>query len=259
MSDFGLPIRKIKAISTMTAALEVLDMAGDGKTTENEIVARILKEYVPTYEDFYTTLEQAFNVLHQVKQRANTKHGVTFVVKRTDGGSGIDSYVQDNVPYNGRPHNLFDKDIVDVASEKSHLDGACIVDNKGNVTYAGVILPINVMEYKRKYGIEGKIQDFLGEGNNRDGIGARKTSALYASDVFQDVMIFTLHEPNEKGDREISIWYRGNRVYNSAGREMNWEMAKNKPAGYANVILFPEKPVSRAYREKNLDLALAVL
>ncbi|MBW2964330.1 hypothetical protein KY363_02625 [Candidatus Woesearchaeota archaeon] len=201
-----------------------------------------MAQYVPSYSEFYERTLGAYNVLQQVAMKLSywnrtgeePDHGITFLLRPDaeagEGRTALDDHLEDTMPYNGVPHNLLnDEDIADVVASKRTLDGACIVDQTGEITHANFFMPMNHVEYKQKYGIQGKLRDFLNEEDSHDGLGARKLSALYASDVFDGVIIMTLHERNAQGQNEISVWYKGARIFNSAGRKTRWEMAHTYP------------------------------
>jgi hypothetical protein len=194
----------------------------------------VLGRYVKEGSGFYGRLCKVYDALSEVqdiseKARATPDskefpHGITAIVLREEIPAGLAADLEDSVQYNGRPHDMNDDDIGRVMYRKRELDGALIIDKNEIIAHAGVGLSMNIPEYKRRHGIKGNINDFMGfDVSMEDPVGMRNRSALYASDRDGDALaIFTFGESGE-----INLYYRGDRIYSSAGREMNWKMAKN--------------------------------
>ncbi|MFC1741423.1 hypothetical protein ACFL3V_02720 [Nanoarchaeota archaeon] len=182
--------------------------------------------YIPAYTEFYQRIQKGHTILDEIKKRG-AGHGVTFLIVDKGVTSDLEEYLDDAVPFNGRPHFFDDVDITDVVQKKREVDGAFLVDADEQLTHAGVGLPYDMPQYKRQYGIKDNISSFMGfDLEKEDPVGLRNRSALYASNYFGDnVAILTLGESGE-----INLYYCGNRVYNSAGREVHWEMAERVPS-----------------------------
>lgn len=217
--------------------------------TANDNFRELLAEYVPTDSRFYTNIAKVYDILQSVGQESRG-HGVTFVVRKDDDISNLEEHLEDTVPYNGKPHNIYDTDITSVVDERREIDGAVLVDTDGQITHAGIGLPFYMPAYKKEYGIEANIGEFMGFNlQTEPPVGLRTRSALYASYEFGDnVAILTLGEGGE-----INLYYCGDRIYNSAGRVMHWEMAKKLPKTRDDVVSLPLYQKERTERDSNED------
>ncbi len=204
-------------------------------TTEAENFRNVVAEFVLTDSEFYRNICRTYDLLEQVGQEPNG-HGVTFVVSESQEISRLEEYLEDTVPYNGRPHSIYDHDIAGVVNEKREIDGAVLVDTSGQITHAGIGLPFYMPAYKKEFGIEANIGEFMGFNlKTEPPVGLRMRSALYASHEFGDEFaILTLGEGGE-----LNLYYCGDRVYNSAGRQMRWDLAKKRPKTRDDVVPLP--------------------
>lgn len=202
--------------------------------TETNNFNEILSEYLHTDSVFYTNISRAYSILERVAEKP-LGHGVTLVLMKDHNTSNLEKHLEDAVPYNGRPHHIYDTDITEVVNEKRELDGALLIDPNGQITHAGIGLPFNMPEYKKEYGIEANIGEFMGfDIQNEPPVGLRMRSALYASHEFGDnVVILTLGEGGE-----INLYYCGDRLYNSAGRTIRWDLAKKMPPTREKILPF---------------------
>jgi hypothetical protein len=193
----------------------------------------VLAEHISADSNVYSNVVQAFEVLCKVAQTpvsADDDHGITWIVRENTRPSNLDRYLALGRPYNCEKHTIYGPNMVCVAIENRHVDAADAIDPEGNLTHENVPLPFHPIEYMDRYGIEGRLDEFLGEEDAVDGLGTRKMSALYASDYFgEDVVILTLHEKNSRGENEVSVWYRGERIFNTANRITRYDMIKRFP------------------------------
>jgi hypothetical protein len=200
----------------------------------------VLAQYVPQSSDFYRRVRRAYDVLSQVKQQSDG-HGITFVMRRDSRESTLDLYLADAHQYNGIPHNLNDPDITEVVAERREKDLATIIDENNNIAGANVPLPMDVVAYKERHGISATMATFLGYDSGEDAPGARTQSALCATGIIgESICIITLGETRPDGRKgPINVYYNGDRIYNSSGRRMRWELAERRPEHSDNVVKFP--------------------
>jgi hypothetical protein len=228
-------------------------MAKEGSGDFEGILEEKLEYYIPQDRNLRERVLRAVSVFSEIagntwkdyithKQEDKTYHGITLGMCADQNRLSkselerLEQYLSDSVSYNKEPHNIFDKDMVPVATKHRELDGASIIDSNGNIEYAGILFPMNHQEFKRSHGIETKLAEFMGEDPEKP-VGARRVSALCASEYFGNALaIVTLHEPDERGNCEISVWYDGDRIWNSAGKKMHWEYAHEQES---NVLYFP--------------------
>jgi hypothetical protein len=198
----------------------------------------ILAQNVSRDSDFYRSATRAFGVLAEVRDNSDG-HGITLVLKRDDGPSGLDDYMRNAAPYNSVPHSFDDADIAEVVVDERHKDLATIVNSSGVIIGAEVSLPVDIVEYQKKYGIDVPIQIFLGYNEGEAAPGGRTHSSLYATDKFGErVLILTLGENKPDGSKgSINAYYCGDRIYSGSGRRMRWELAdpSRRPAPHKNV------------------------
>ncbi len=211
---------------------------------EAETFRETLAQYVPETSDFYRNITRVYDLLSETRTRSDG-HGITFVVRRNELPSKLDRHLLNARPYNGKIHNIYDHDIVDVAITKREKDLATIVNSNGDIVGANVYLPADDVSYQERHGIEQDISTFMGFDRNEECPGGRTISALCSSESIGDsVAIITLGETSHEGKKgEINFYYCGDRPYNSAGRKMKWHLAdpKTVPNAEHKVIEFPQK------------------
>ena len=197
--------------------------------TSQEAAKRTIDNYIND-RDFADRINEVYGVLSNVCENSHG-HGITFVLRRDDEPSRLDKHMRNAIPYNGVAHSLYDLDITDVIAQNRKKEMATIVDAEGNIGYAGVHLPADDVEYQESHGIEMRLTEFLGYDVNTEELGSRTISALCASEKFGDsVAIVTLSKTHPGGKKgEISIYFLGDRIYNSAGRPIRWSCATNPP------------------------------
>jgi hypothetical protein len=204
-----------------------------------------LRQYVQEGSDFYRRICRAYDVLEQVRAKSDG-HGITLVLKRDEEPSIVDRWMKNAKPYNGKPHNLNDPDIVDVMSvpAKRGKDLATVVNSLDTIIGANVPLPMDVECYQDEFGIDAPIWQFLGYSTEEDAPGARANSSLYASHkAGPDVLILTLGENKLDGRKgTINAYFCGDRVYSESGREIRWELAERRPSSAKVIPLFHYKP-----------------
>jgi hypothetical protein len=233
-----------------------------GTEDENEMIelTERVKTLVTNIED-PVLLGQAIKAMSSEYEHKKI-HGITFLVRETvqgSEGSKVDELLIDSRPYNGGRHYVHDEGIEDVVAERRYKDLATVIDGTGYISHANVPLDVPHKEYRTEYGLEGTFEQLLGEEDATDGLGARKLSALCASWVLDsEAIILTLHEPNNDGQQEISAWYRGARIYNSAGRTMRTDMLHFYPlppgvAIYNNLRAAEEHSEYRATQKPKTD------
>jgi len=219
-------------------------MTVDEATRFREAVA----EVIPEDSRQYKNVCRAYDIFVGVRDKAlerhgRVPHGVGLVFPESDElTSELEDAIEEAVPYNGKPHSIYDPDIEQVIGEKCELDGALLVQTSGLIPYAGVELELGTPGYKRRYGIprDVKMKEFMGFEDTDEPVGFRTRSALNASHYFT---ILTLGEGGE-----INLYYCGDRLYNSAGRKMHWELAdpKRLPQHLRKVIeLRPSTQISQ--------------
>ncbi|MBW2964368.1 hypothetical protein KY363_02815 [Candidatus Woesearchaeota archaeon] len=187
--------------------------------------------YIDNSSRFYQRLIRANDVLTSVRELPG-HHGVTLFIMGDDPlPSNLEEFMEeateDAVPFNGRRHTLNDFDIADAISARRELDGALLVEPDSSISYAGLELKVETSRFKSKYGIpnELNINAFLGYGEGSSPLGMRNRSALYTSDLFKRYAAIMLLGEN----KEIGLFYCGDRLYNSAGRAIHWEAAERLP------------------------------
>ena len=216
----------------------------------------ILAAHVPEDSEFYQNVSKGYDIFSAVLEKAVKagglpQHGMGIIFCKTgEMTSALEDAIEEAEPYNGRPHSLYDHDINQVVGDRCTLDGALLALSSGLIQYAGVELPLGTPGYKRKYGIprDVKMKEFMEFDDTKEPVGFRTRAALNASDVFgEQMIILTLGEGGE-----INLYYCGDRIYNSAGREMHWELAERMPRTRNNVVplsltyaLKPEPPQDR--------------
>ena len=197
------------------------------------------------------TLESV--IAHQAHEEQEGKdpkdHGMTLVIKLKHIPQRLEKWMEDFVQYNGKPHKISDSDSGKVAYDKRTVDGAVVIDPYGNITHAGVTIPMLKEEFKEKYGIS-PLYKFLAEP-----LGTRKLSALTTSDLAGDsALIMTLHEKDDDGTKEIRMWYNGDLIYSSKGHQLDWSYAKNRPQE-ATILHMPVKAKEYSSHPKQVALA----
>lgn len=190
---------------------------------------RVFEEYADRHSDFYITTCQLMRNIAEVQEQSDG-HGCTFVVKSSEGCSAIDDYLQEATPYNGETRNVFDDGIASIMVKKREEDQATVISSEGIFLGKNVGLPMDTVDFKKRYGIETRLAEYLGYAPGETGPGARNLSALYASDIMPDVCIITLGE-NEHGQPKgaINVYYQGRRIYSQEGRQMNMARATIPP------------------------------
>ncbi|HII71996.1 TPA: hypothetical protein HA265_04545 [Candidatus Woesearchaeota archaeon] len=192
--------------------------------TTAETLREVLDQYIPE-SDFAARIETAYNALDRAKTLpCKEQHGVGLVLRMSDQRSRLDRYTQGKPSYNGEPHSLYDNDIADVIAAHRHEDGAVEIDTRSNFVRKHVILPQEPVEYMDNFGITADYWEFLGFDEHQEPPGTRATSALYATMRMPDIAIVTLGE-----DNSINVYYNGDRLYNSAGKQVRWDLAKILP------------------------------
>lgn len=199
----------------------------------------ILAEHISDRE-FYERGVKGFYLLEAVNDNSDG-HGVTLVIRRDAKPSRLDRHLRNAQPYNGINHNLYDHDITDIVMQRREKDLATIVDASGDISGSGVYLPGDDVAYQEKYGIGTDISTFMGFDPKKKTPGGRTISALCASDLIgESVLILTLGETSPEGEKgEINAYFRGDRIYNSAGREMHWEEYAARKPKEAKVLKLP--------------------
>ncbi|MBN1544976.1 hypothetical protein JW898_05965 [Candidatus Woesearchaeota archaeon] len=168
-------------------------------------------------------------------------HGITLVVWNGErGGEGsFEDYLREARPYNGVPHRQSDADIVSVMSARRHRDAALVSGKYGEIMGANVPLPLDPIEMRKAYGIlpQYQVADFMGCAKDED-LGTRAASALCATNRFDEIAIITLGENTEAGKKgPLRVYYGGNIVYSTDGKELRWECARAEARpDYGNVI-----------------------
>ncbi len=198
--------------------------------TEVNGFRQALTGYVTEGSNFYNNICRVYDILTNVRDRTDG-HGITFVIRRDEELSRLDKHLRNAKPYNGRTHNIHEEDIADVVASKRERDLATIVNSDGRIVGAGVYLPADDVAYQERHGIDCDISEFMDFTQEEDGPGGRTISALCSSELIGDsVAILTLGE-NHPGETkgQINLYYCGDRLYNSAGRQMRWEAAERLP------------------------------
>jgi hypothetical protein len=195
-----------------------------GKTEEFK---EVLGQYVQEGSGFYDRVVRAKQVLDEVRERSGGHgHGIALILARDSSRpSALEKALEDATDYNNDTHSIYEPKMGQVADEHRELDGAVYVDERGEIRKGGVELPLATSDFKRAHGIpkEVNIRDFLGYDASDGPAGFRNRSALNGSYVFgKSVVILLLGE-----NGEISMYYNGDRPYNSAGRKVRWNLAEN--------------------------------
>ncbi|MFH1064865.1 MAG: hypothetical protein V1729_07305 [Candidatus Woesearchaeota archaeon] len=192
----------------------------------NNVFNSVAAQYLQKDSAFYSNVSKAHDILCKVRNQSDG-HGITFVVRRNEYMPSLDRRLRNAKQYNEESHLLDDQDIVEVVADHREVDLATIVNNEGQITAASVYLPADDLMYQDKYGIQCDISTFLGYAPDEDGAGGRAISSLCASDMFNgDVAILTLGETSPTGKKgEINLYFQGDRLYNSKGRAVRWDLA----------------------------------
>jgi hypothetical protein len=232
--EFARAAQEKHDVPEMLSALEEQIEALSNGTADAAEMKRLVKGIADSVED-------------------DEEHGITWLVLNPESEHKVmKRYVRDSRPYNGKRHNVLkDPDIARVAAGRSNLDGACVIGPDGYVTHANVPLPLDTDWYRTEYGLDGTFEQYLNEEDAVDGLGTRKTSALCSTAKLDDeALAFTLHAKGREGRPEISVWWRGARIYNSAGRELRTEMLHfyPRPPGVAVYEKMREQERERSYQ-----------
>lgn len=222
---------------TETKIEEKIEMKVKAKTEAKTETGKEAKEFrdalaqhIPESSNFYSNINRIYDILSEVRGKTDG-HGITFVIRRDEEPSRLDKHLRNAKPYNGRNHSIYERDIAGTVASKRERDLATIVNSDGRIVGAGVYLPADDVAYQQRHGIDCNISEFMDFTPDEDGPGGRTISALCSSELIGDsVAILTLGE-NHPGENkgQINLYYCGDRLYNSAGREMLWEAAETLP------------------------------
>jgi DNA integrity scanning protein DisA with diadenylate cyclase activity len=156
-----------------------------------------------------------FDALNEIKK--SNKVGLSLCIGYNSSMSPH-IYSMDIDIYNNMSYNVFDIDLIDHIKKSSNLDGAILIDNKGNLKHSGKYYRHDPGDTLIKMNGSYNSQKMLWEnyGFNLP-VCTRHLSAINGSFHMPKTIIFVLSEEYQ----DIRSFYKGNILYSPYSSEIN--------------------------------------